>query len=287
MSDFRIVTDTASDLPSSYCKEHDIAVCYLSTIIDGITYNNLNPINIKDFYDEIRNGKMPTTSQVNPEDCKATLLEELEKSKNILVLAFSSGLSGTCQSFNIAAEEIMEENSDANIVVIDTLCASLGQGLIVHKAIELRDKGESFENTIKWVKENIDHVGHVFTVDDLFHLFRGGRVSKTSAVIGSMINIKPLLHVNDEGRLINLAKCRGRKKSLLTLVDMMADRVGDYKNDIVFISHSDCLEDAQFVADEVKKRFGVESVFIDYIGSVIGSHTGLGTVALFFMADHR
>lgn len=291
MSDFIIVTDSTSDLPDSYFIEHNVKCMYLSCIMDNITYGKEKKLDIKDFYKKVRTGSLPTTSQINPAEAKADLLEFSKESKNILYIAFSSGLSGTYQSGVVAAEEIKEEYPDINLVVIDSLAASLGEGLLVHKAVMLRDQGKSFEEVCQYVKDHVLNIGHVFTVDDLFHLYRGGRVSKATAILGSMINIKPLLHVDNEGHLINIGKARGRKKSLISLVDLMEATVGSYKskdkNDIIFISHSDCQEDAKFVADEIKNRFGYDSYLIDFIGPVIGSHTGAGTVALFFMADNR
>jgi len=289
MSDFFIVTDSTTDLPLSYYEEHNVGYMCLSCLMNDNVYNKKNPIDIIDFYNALAGGSMPTTSQINPDEAKTELLEYLKISKNILYIAFSSGLSGTYQSGIIAANEIMEEDSEANIVVIDTVSASLGEGLILHKAVELRDQGKSMKEVEEYIRANLLHQCSVFTVDSLFHLYRGGRVSKATAVIGTMINIKPLLHINDEGKLINIGKCRGRKKSLSSLCDLMEERLGEYKNmdQKVFISHSNCLEDAETVAKEVKERFGFETEIINFIGPVIGSHTGIGTVALFFWGDHR
>ncbi len=232
---------------------------------------------------------MPTTSQVNPDQARRVIEKYMEETKNILVISFSSGLSGTVNSVKIAAEELREENPDLNIYVIDSLCASMGEGLLVHYALANRDAGMTLEENAKWLEDHKLNIVHSFTVDDLFHLYRGGRVSRGSAIVGSIVNIKPVLHVDDEGHLINLFTVRGRKKSLKSLVDYMGEHMGSYadKNDIVFISHSDCEEDAQFVADEIKSRFGITSFMINYIGPTIGSHTGCGTVALFFLGDAR
>lgn len=291
MADFIIVTDSTSDLPNSYYAENDVKVMYLSCIMDGVTYGKEKQLDINEFYKNVRNGSLPTTSQINPQEAKDEIIEFAKENKNILYIAFSSGLSGTYQSGIIAMDELKDERPDINLVVVDSLCASLGEGLLVHKAVEMRKQGKSFDETCTYIKEHVLNIGHVFTVDDLYHLYRGGRVSKATAVIGSMINIKPILHVDDEGHLINIGKARGRKKSLLNLVDLMEEKMGSYndpeKNNIIFISHSDCKDDAQIVADEITKRFGFKTFLIDYIGPVIGSHTGAGTVALFFMADKR
>ena len=212
----------------------------------------------------------------------------LFRSKNqcdILHIAFSSGLSGSYGSVRIAVQELEEENFPYRILVVDSLCASLGEGLLVHKAVTMRDQGASLDETAKWLEENKLHIVHNFTVDDLNHLYRGGRVSKTAAFIGTIVNIKPILHVDNEGHLIPLSKVRGRKKSLISLVDSMEKQMGSYRdqNNIVFISHGDSVEDAKFVAKLVKERFGIESFLINYVGPSIGAHSFLGTIALFYI----
>ncbi|MBQ0027337.1 MAG: DegV family protein [Lachnospiraceae bacterium] len=291
MTDYRIVTDTTADLPAEYIEGNKLGIMKLSYIFGDEEYSGETERELteKEFYDRVRKGEMPTTAQVNPDQAKKVLEENLKYSSNILCISFSSGLSGTVGSVNIAANEIMEERDDVKIIVIDSLAASLGEGLLVHKAVVNKDNGMSFEDNAKWVEEHKLNMVHSFTVDDLFHLYRGGRVKRGAAIVGSLVNIKPILHVDNEGHLINLSTVRGRKKSLKELVNYMEAHMGSYadKNDIVFISHSDCVEDAQFVADEIKERFGINSFLINYIGPTIGSHTGCGTVALFFMGDAR
>ena len=230
---------------------------------------------------------MPTTSQVNPDSARDVLEQALRQHDAVLHIAFSSGLSGSYQSVCIAAQELREQYPDKQIVVIDSLAASLGQGLLVHYAVQMRDAGQSFTQTVQWCEQNKLHIGHVFTVDDLFHLYRGGRVSKTTAIVGSVLNMKPILHVDDAGKLVAIGKVRGRKRSLDELVNRMAERVGDKHNDIVFISHGDCLADAEYVRDRVCERFGISDSLIHFVGPSIGAHSGPGTVALFFLADHR
>ena len=287
--DYIIMTDSSADLPAAYLEKNQIYSASLKYTIDGSTYDNDDEEAAKDFYDKVRNGSMPTTSQVNPEEAKEKFVEALKLSRNILCLAFSSGLSGTYNSFRIAAMELMEENEDINIIVIDSLCASLGQGLFVHKAVELKNQGKTMEENAKWLEEHIPNMVHVFTVDDLNHLYRGGRLSKVAAVVGTIISLKPVLHVDDEGHLVNMFNVRGRRKSLTALVDYMEKQMGSYRdsNDIVFISHGDNIADAQAVADDVKKRFGIESFLINPIGPTIGSHAGPDTIALFFMGERR
>ena len=204
----------------------------------------------------MRKGSMPTTAQVNPEDARALIEPYLKAEKDVLHIAFSSGLSGSYNSARIAGEELQEEYPDRTIVVIDSLAASLGQGLLVYLAQKKKEEGKTMDEVAQWVMEHRLNMVHTFTVDDLNHLYRGGRVSKTTAVVGGVLNIKPVLHVDDEGKLIPVGKVRGRKKSLLALVDMMEEKLGNYKNscDTIFISHGDCEQDAQFVVDKIKEK---------------------------------
>ena len=291
MKNFIITTDTTADLPAEYIARHELGIMSLTYTLEGTTYTWENPLPVKDFYDKMRAGSLPTTSQVNPEEA-ADLFERLLAEKNnvdILHISFSSGLSGSYNSTRLAAESVMEKHPDTRIIVIDSLCASLGEGLLVHKAVTMRDAGKSLDEVVSWLEENKLHLVHNFTVDDLFHLYRGGRVSKTAAFVGTMIQLKPVLHVDDEGHLIPLSKVRGRKKSLIALVDSMKKQLGSWqdKNDVIFISHGDCLEDAQFVADRIKEQLGYENFLIHDVGPTIGTHTGPGVVALFYMGDVR
>ena len=290
MKEFVIVTDTTTDLPRDYVEKHHLYMMSLPYTLEGTSYTWEKPMPVKDFYDKMRAGSLPTTSQANPEEA-ALLYESILKDNDvdILHIAFSSGLSGSFNSCRIASADVCEKYPDHRIVVVDSLAATLGQGLLVYQAVQLKEAGKSLDEVAAWVEENKYHLVHNFTVDDLFHLHRGGRLSKTAAIVGTMINLKPVLHVDDEGHLVMLSKVRGRKKSLIGLVDCMEKQLGDWKdkNDIIFISHGDCPEDAQFVADLIKERFGYENFMIDYIGATIGAHSGPGTVALFYLGDHR
>ena len=289
---FKIITDSTTDLPKDYFQEHNVGCIPISYILDGVTYGGEKELDWKEFYAMMRDeGKMPTTSQVNPAEAKAFLEKLVETEKEILYLAFSSGLSGTCGNIRMAAEEVMEEHPDVKIIVIDSLGASMGEGLFVHKAVKMRDEGKSMEETAAWLEEHVQNFVHVFTVDDLLHLYRGGRVSRTAAVLGTMISIKPKLHVDSEGHLILIGKVRGRKKSLSALVDYMAEKMGSWaeenREDCVFISHGDALEDAEYVRDLIRERFGFQHFLISHIGPTIGAHSGPGTIALFFMGESR
>ena len=290
MSDFVIVTDSSADLPADLVRELGVEVLPLSFTIQGKTYRNYpdgREMAPGAFYQLLRSGGMATTSAVNVADYTAALEPLLQEGKDVLLLVFSSGLSATYQSSVIAVEELREKYPDRKLFTVDTLCASLGQGLLVWHAVEQKRKGASIEAVRDWVEENKLHLCHWFTVDDLHFLKRGGRISAATAVVGSMLSIKPVLHVDDEGHLINVAKARGRNASLTALVDHMEQTAIAPAGQTIFISHGDCLADAQKVADDVKARFGVESIIINYVGPVIGAHSGPGTVALFFMGSKR
>lgn len=290
MRDYIILTDSTTDLPLSYFEEHNVEFVTLSYTIDGETYEGEHQLDVNEFYDRVRNGSLPTTAQVNPDTAISAYREIIKKYDcDILCIAFSSGLSGTYNSLRIAAKEYAEEDSEHRIIVIDSLCASLGEGLLVHKAVCLKAKGYSLEENAAWIESHKLNLVHNFTVDDLNHLHRGGRVSKTTAVIGTLASIKPMLHVDNEGHLINIGKVRGRKKSIVALVDAMEQQIGHFKdeNDIIFISHGDCLEDAQELATLIEKRLGFSNFLINYVGPTIGTHSGPGTLALFYLGEYR
>lgn len=289
MREYVITTDSTVDLPKEYLQEHQITYLPLSYMIDGTTYKDMEGLSHKEFFDRIRNGSMPTTSQVNPSEAKEAFEALLKEEKDILHIAFSSGLSGSYNSAAIAAKELKEKYPEAKITVIDSLCASLGEGLLLRKAIERKDQGMEMDELAEWVEANKLHVCTYVTVDDLFHLQRGGRVSKASAILGSMVQIKPLIFLDDEGKLQVTGKERGRKKSLNKLVNIMGEHLAGWEdqNEVVAVAHGDCIEDAEYVAAQVKQRYGVKEVMINGIGTVIGSHTGPGVVVLFFMGNER
>lgn len=289
MSEYVITTDNNSDLPEEYLKDHGVGCMYLSYSMDGKNYTHGNFLPEHEFYEAMRNGSMPTTAQVNPENAKALLEPYLKEGKDILHIAFSSALSGTYNSSRIAAEELMEDYPDRKIIVVDSLGASLGQGLLVYLAQEKKEQGEDMETVAKWAEENRLHMVHLFTVNDLNHLYRGGRISRTTAVVGSMLNIKPVLHVDNDGKLTAIGKVRGRKKSLQELVKLMDEKIGSYHDTChtIFISHGDCEEDANYVAEKVKEKYQINTIIMNQVGATIGAHSGPGTMALFFVGDER
>ena len=287
MNEYVITTDNNSDLPEKYLTEHGVGCMYLSYAMDGKNYTHGNFLPEHEFYEAMRNGSMPTTAQVNPENARVLLEPYLKEGKDILHIAFSSGLSGTYNSCRIAAEELMEEYPDRKIIIIDSLAASLGQGLLVYLAQEKKEQGEDIETVARWAEENKLHICHDVTVDDLNHLHRGGRVSKTSAVLGTMVQIKPIIIMDDNGCLKVVGKERGRKKSLNKIVDMAAKQAEGYENEIIMITHGDCPEDAEYVAKRVQEKMGIQNIYINNIGTVIGGHTGPGVVAVFCMGDKR
>ena len=289
MSEYVITTDNNSDLPEKYLKDHGVGCMYLSYSMDGKNYTHENFLPEHEFYEAMRNGSMPTTAQVNPENAKALLEPYLKEGKDILHIAFSSGLSGTYNSSRIAAEELMEEYPDRRIIVVDSLSASLGQGLLVWLAQQKKELGQTLEDVADWAEKNKLKMVHLFTVDDLNHLYRGGRVSRTTAIVGSMLNIKPVLHVDNEGKLTAIGKVRGRKKALQELVKLMDEKIGSFGADCdtIFISHGDCEQDAQYVAAKVKEKYNIKNIIINQVGATIGAHSGPGTMALFFVGDVR
>ena len=290
MTDYKIITDSTTDLPVELVKELDLHIIpMLFTVNDKDYWNTPDEkyISSHDFYELLRSGKSATTTQINMEYFKEQVLPYLAKGLDILYLCFSSGLSSSYNSVLMAAEELREEFPDRKILIVDSLSASMGEGLLVYHTAMQKKQGMDIDSLAAWVEENRLHLAHWFTVDDLNHLKKGGRVSAAAALVGTMLNIKPVLHVDDEGHLIPVEKIRGRRKSLEALVSHMEKTAIDPKSQTVFVSHGDALEDAEFVANLVRERFGVETIYINPIGPVIGAHSGPGTVALFFLADKR
>ncbi len=290
MNEYQIVTDSTTDITAEMIRDLDIQVIPLCYTIDGRTYHNIpggGEMTEPEFYNKLRGGKMSTTAQINVEEFIIQFTPLLQAGKDILYLAFSSGLSGTYQSAVVAKKELEEKFPQRRIEVFDTLCASMGEGLLVYHAAMRKKEGKSLDEVLEWLRQNVLNLCHWFTVDDLNHLKRGGRVSAATALVGTALGIKPVLHVDNEGHLINVSKTRGRRASLDALVQHMADTAIDPEGQTVFISHGDCLEDARYVERQVREKMGVKKFYINYIGPVIGAHSGPGTVALFFLGTRR
>ena len=290
MRDYILMTDSCCDMDPKLAEELELTVLPLTLNMGGQSFRNYldgRELDFKDFYRRVRGGELATTSAISVGDFEAAMRPVLESGKDILCLSFSSALSTTYQSAVIAAQEMAEAVPEGKVYVVDTLCASLGQGLLAYLCARQKKAGKSLEELRDYAEATKGSVCHWFTVDDLNHLKRGGRINAATALFGSMLSIKPVLHVDDGGHLVAVSKARGRKASLTALVDRMEQTAIDPKGQTVFISHGDCLEEAEFVAGEIRRRLGVEDIRINYIGPVIGNHAGPGTMALFFLGTKR
>ena len=290
MADYVIMTDSCCDMTAALAEELELSVLPLSLHMGDAVYRNWldgREIGFQEFYAKIRSGQLATTSAVSVGEFAAEMRKILSAGKNILCISFSSALSATYQSAAIAAADLAEGFPDRKVLVVDSLCASLGQGLLVYLCAQERRKGRSLEEVHTFAEETKGKVCHWFTVDDLNHLKRGGRISAATALFGTMLSIKPVMHVDDGGHLVPVSKARGRKSSLLALVDQMEATAIDPASQTVFISHGDCEGDALFVAGEITRRFGTRDIRLNYVGPVIGNHSGPGTLALFFLGTKR
>ena len=282
-----IVTDSGSDLTASLSAELGVKVIPLSVLVDGEEPLDDDKADKKEFYEKLRGGKMATTSAINLEKFISAFESFLAEGKDVLYLGFSSGLSSTFQTSIPAAQELVEKYPERKVLTVDTLCASLGEGLIVYHAAKMQEAGKSIEEVAQWVEDNKLHLAHWFTVDDLHFLKRGGRVSAATAVVGSMLQIKPVMHVDNEGHLIKVSTARGRRASIKALFDKIEETAIEPEQQIYFISHGECLEDAEVLADMIRNKYQGVEVVIDYVGAVIGAHSGPGTLALFFLGSVR
>ena len=289
MMDFIIMADSACDLPESLIKENNICYVGLTCLFKGKEYieDCGASLTYEEFYRGIREGEMPSTSQVNSMFYYDLFEGYVKDNKPVLYLAFSSALSGTINSARLAKNDILDAYPNADITILDTKSASLGYGLLVLKACELRKNGMSKNDVSKIIEETIPKINHIVAMDDLTYLKRGGRLSGTAATLGTILQLKPMVKMNDEGQLINYGKVKGRKKSINTLFKEFEERAVDIPSQgLIAISHSDCLEEAQLLADMIKEKYDIE-ILINSIGCAIGSHTGTNTIALFFIGNSR
>lgn len=292
MSDYVILTDSCIDLPNDLAKEYNLEVLPLKVTIKGKEYQNLldeSEISSKTFYDMLREKELAITAQANPADFVNVMKPLLKKGLDILSISFSSALSGTYNSSLIAVKELLEEFPDRKIITIDSKCASMGQGLLISYAARQQQAGKSIDEVAKYVEETKLNISHLFTVSDLGHLRRGGRLSASSLILGNLLNIKPLLHVSVEGQLKVYGKARGRFKSLNLIVKRMMDSYDKEKNEMIYISHGDCIEDAEYVKQHIIEKLGVSEdiITINTIGPVIGAHSGVNTLAIFYIGNER
>lgn len=273
---FKIYTDNGSDIPDDYAAEHGIETINLATIIDGVVYNQGVTLSKEEFYKRLAEGAKPSTSQVTPEQAKKFFEDRIDQADEFLYIGLSSGLSGTVQSVMLAAKEVMEKHPGKRIEVVDSLTGSLGEMLLVTKAVDMRAAGKSLDEVAQFCKDNAIHASLAITVDNLMDLWRGGRVSKTSAVIGTVAAIKPFITVNNEGKLDAGGKIRGRKKSLDHIVDYMEEHLGSCRdmNDIIMVAHGNCPEDAEYLKNLIEERLGFKKFMVNSMGPMIGTHTG-------------
>ena len=286
---FDIVTDSSCDMPKEYYEQNNVECVSL-----GFTMNNVNyegeggeKISHEEFYQKLRDGAMPTTYQVTGEMARSRIEKKLKEGKDVLVIAFSSGLSGTAGSFIVAARDLSAEDPELKIMVVDSLCASMGEGLLLDYVIKKADSGASIEETAAYAEDLKLHICHFFTVDNLFHLKRGGRVSSATAIIGTMLKIKPVMHVDDEGKLVAIGKVMGRKKALHAIVDNLLSVAELGEDDPIFISHGDCRDEVDYVIDLIRAKKPNVRIEVHFVGTVIGTHSGCGTVAIFAKGAHR
>ena len=288
MQNYIIVTDSGTDFTEKLKKELDVVQLELTIIVEGEEPKPNNEVDNKELYEMLRAKKKATTSAINVESFENAMRPYLEEGKDILYLGFSSGLSSTYNAGRLACEELAEAFPQRKLYAVDTLCASLGQGLLVYYAAKMRLEGKSIEEVRDFAENNKLRLCHWFTVDDLFFLKRGGRVSAATAVLGTVLGIKPIMHVDNEGKLVKVGTVRGRRASIDELCNKAKASIIDAKEKLVaFISHGDCEEDAKYLADKIKKEVGFKDVIIGYVGSVIGSHSGPGTLALFYLGAER
>ena len=288
---FQIITDNGADLPKEWLTENQVDCLYLSTILDGkVIAGKDKELSAADFYKMLSEGAKPSTSQINPQEALEYFKERGNEVEEFLYVGLSSGLSGTFGSVKTGAEQYLEKHPEKKIELVDSLTGSMGEGLLVWYAVKLRNEGKSLQETAQWLQAHVQNCNLIFTVDNLFDLWRGGRLSKTSAVIGTLAGIKPVLIVNKEGKLVAAQKLRGRKKALSHLVDCMEQHKGGEtleNKDMVMICHGNVPEDAEYVRKLVEERFGYKNFLMSNVGPMIGTHTGASLVVLTYLGDNR
>ncbi len=287
---YKIVTDSCANLTDEQISEYGVEILSLKYYVGETGYDSYikgEKIDYSDAYRILREKGKITTSLANRNDCDKTILPLLEEGNDVLVLAFSSGLSGTYQNIVNSAEDYREMFPDRKIIVVDTLCASMGEGLLVHYAVKMKNEGKSMEEVAEWAENNKLKLCHVFTLDDLFFLKRGGRLSGTSAVVGSLMGIKPLMYVANDGKLYVTGKARGRKAAINHLIDSVGEKGVDIENQDIYIVHGDCEDEAKIIGEAVKERYGVKNIVYNCLDPVIVSHSGPGTLAIFFLGKER
>lgn len=291
MREFILATESNNDMSQDFLQKHNVLVIPHYYTVEEEIFGDGKELTIPQFYEEMRAGKKAGTMASNPAVILEKFTEVAKEGKDILFVSFSSELSGGYNNICVGARTVMEDYPEMQIKVIDTLSASLCEGILLQKAARMREEGKSLEDTVAELEKMVPHLAIQFTVENLDYLFRGGRLSKTSAVLGNMMSLKPILYVTEEGKLVALSKVRGRKKSISTLVDNMEERIGSYQDKQMFIGilHGDCEEDAVYLRDLVKERFGYgdEKFLIRPIGPSIGAHSGPGTLGVAFLADRR
>lgn len=285
----KIITDSSCDLPREYVDDNNIEVISLVLNLNGqIIKDDLGKtLSYKDFYQKMRDGATPTTSQVNAHEFEEAFSKHIKNGDSIIYISISASLSGTFNSANIAKNNLLEEYPEAKIELVDSLSASIGQGLLVLKACEMRDNGASIEEIVEWIEENKRKVIHSILIDDLNHLKRGGRISGATATIGGLLNIKPSAYLDDEGKLAQGEKIKGKKKALRFLANEVKERAIDSENEVLYICHGDCQEEAESLRDIIEQEVKFKNVIINYVGNVIGAHTGPGALAVIFLGKNR
>lgn len=285
----KIITDSSCDLPREYVDDNNIEVISLVLNLNGqIIKDDLGKtLSYKDFYQKMRDGATPTTSQVNAHEFEEAFSKHIKNGDSIIYISISASLSGTFNSANIAKNNLLEEYPEAKIELVDSLSASIGQGLLVLKACEMRDNGASIEEIVEWIEENKRKVIHSILIDDLNHLKRGGRISGATATIGGLLNIKPSAYLDDEGKLAQGERIKGKKKALRFLANEVKERAIDSENEVLYICHGDCQEEAESLRDIIEEEVKFKNVIINYVGNVIGAHTGPGALAVIFLGKNR